>query len=81
MASGIHLRNIKFRRRIFREVAKSAKLQHLFLDVLSNDEEAQKTIFRELSKNTQLKRRFVVVAHEHKKLRGVSDSRCKLGNL
>lgn len=55
------------RREIFRQVAKSTKLQHMFLDVLSRHSEIQNSVFRELAKNPRLKGKFVVVAHEEKK--------------
>ena len=49
---------------IFRQVAKSAKLQHMLLDVLSKDHKARKAFLRELAKVAPLKRKFVVIAHE-----------------
>jgi hypothetical protein len=60
------------RRQIFRQVAKSAKLQHMLLDVLSRHPELQTSVLRELAKNPGLKRKLVVVAHEEKKLQGTS---------
>jgi len=43
-------------------VAKSAKLQHMLLDVLSKHPERETAVLRELAKNPQLKRKLVVVA-------------------
>jgi hypothetical protein len=63
------------RRQIFRQVAKSAKLQHMLLDLLSKDAEVQKAVLQELAKNAQLKRKFVVVAHEQQKTQATSVSR------
>ena len=63
------------RRQVFRQVAKSAKLQHMILDVLAKDPKAQKAILRELAKVDQLKRKFVVIAHEELKSQGSAVSR------
>ena len=50
------------RRYVFREVAKSAKLQLMFLDVLSKHPDRETAVLHELAKNPQLKRKLVVVA-------------------
>ena len=63
------------RRQVFRQVAKSAKLQHMILDVLAKDPKAQKAVLRELVKVDQLKRKFVVIAHEEFKSEGTAVSR------
>jgi hypothetical protein len=63
------------RRQVFRQVAKSAKLQRMFLDVLAKDPKAQKAVLRELVKVDQLKRKFVVIAHEQFKSKGTAVSR------
>lgn len=52
----------ELRRHVFREVAKSTKLQHMFLDVLSKQPERETAVLHELAKNPQLKRKLVVVA-------------------
>jgi hypothetical protein len=61
-------------------VAKSARLQHLFLDALSRDAEAQKMVLQELAENAQLKGRLVVAAHEQQKPKKASTSRKKNRN-
>ncbi|HZW78972.1 MAG TPA: hypothetical protein VFF50_00755 [Candidatus Deferrimicrobiaceae bacterium] len=55
------------RRHIFRHIAKSPKLQHMLLDVLSGHPDAQRALLQELGKNPQLKRKIVVVAHVDRK--------------
>ena len=55
------------RRQVFRQVARSTKLQHMLLDVISKHPEAQRMVLQELAKHPQLKCKFVVVAHEQKK--------------
>lgn len=60
------------RRQVFRHVAKSAKLQHMILDALAKDPQAQKAVLRELAKVDQLKRKFVVIAHEEFKSQGTA---------
>lgn len=68
------------RRQIFRQVAKSTKLQHMLLDVLAKDAEAQKAILQELAKNAQLKRKFVVAAPGQNKAQTTSVSQKRTRN-
>jgi hypothetical protein len=70
----------ELRRQIFRQVAKSAKLQHMILEMLSENSEAQKSLLQELAKNSQLRRKFFVAAQK-KNLRGTSAVRKKAANL
>jgi hypothetical protein len=55
------------RRQIFRHLAKSTKLQRMFLDVVSGHPDIQRAVLQELAKKPQLKRKLVVVANEHKR--------------
>lgn len=52
------------RRKIFREIARSPKLQHMILEVLSRHAEAQKNVLQQLAKSPQLKRKLFVIADE-----------------
>lgn len=63
------------RRQVFRQIAKSAKLQHMILDVLAEHPKAQKAVLRELVNVDQLKRKFVVIAHEEFKSQETAVSR------
>lgn len=63
------------RRQVFRQVAKSAKLQYMILDVLAKDPKALKAVLGELVKVDQLKRKFVVIAHKEFKSQGTAVSR------
>jgi hypothetical protein len=62
------------RRQIFRHMAKSTRLQRMFLDVVSGHPDIQRAVLQELAKNPQLKRKLVVVAHEHKQSQVTSHS-------
>jgi hypothetical protein len=69
----------ELRRQIFRQVAKSTKLQHMVLEMFSENSEAQKSLLQELAKNSQLRRKFFVAAQE-KNLRVTSAARKKAAN-
>ena len=55
-------------------MAKSSKLQRMFLDVVSGHPDIQRAALQELAKNPQLKRKLVVVAHDYKQPQVTSDS-------
>jgi hypothetical protein len=55
-------------------MAKSSKLQRMFLDVVSGHPDIQRAVLQELAKNPQLKRKLVVVAHDYKQSQVTSDS-------
>lgn len=51
------------RGRVFREIAKNAKLQAIVLDALAHDAELQKELLREMAKISPLRRELFAVAY------------------
>lgn len=56
--------NPDLRDKMFREIAKSTKLQHVILKALSRNFTAQKDILQELIRKPQLRGRFFVLAQD-----------------
>jgi hypothetical protein len=60
------------RRKIFRAIAKNAKLQDIILNVLSQHPEGQQDLLQELAKSPQLRRKFFMITEDKKSLPAIS---------